>query len=275
MKRICIGIVLYHPSETEINRVKNYLEVFNDVYVYDNTPGGNCVKDFQLTGIHYIFANKNNGMSIALNSLCKSAINDGYDFIITMDQDSKISNKDLLQMQQYINNNEMKDIGIVAPTIIYDKHLEVKNISINKKVESIEWTITSGSAMNLYIYKSTEGFDENYFIDRLDYDYCFALRQNNKKIIKLSWVYLFQELGEKVGKVNEHNSLRNYYMFRNRLYFYNKYQRGLVKYFILLLTITRHLARILLFQSKKREKLKMFIKAFIDYRQRKMGAFKL
>jgi rhamnosyltransferase len=270
--KIGIGIILYYPTNDEIKRAKNYSTIFSDVYVYDNTPEVNLYSYFNAQGINYYFNNRNDGMSVALNYICKQAIRDGYDFIITMDQDSIITNESLLQIQRYISNSDMSEIGIIAPTIIYNQ-LDKKE-DISNKVETIDWTITSGSAINLSVYNNTDGFDENYFIDRLDYDYCFNLRKRNKKIIRLSWVYLYQELGEKYRGKSEHNAIRNYYMFRNRLYFYNKNIKGLVKYIILLLSITRHIYKILFYESNKKEKFKMLNKAFYDFLHKNMGQFK-
>ena len=270
--RVCIGVVLYYPNSEDIERLKNYYAIFEDIYVFDNTPDKIMKLAFPINKVHYYNNQRNEGVAFALNFICNQAINDGYDFMITLDQASIISNQDILEIKDFISNNNMDEIGIVAPTIIYD-HKKKKKIKKNNKVSFIKWTITSGSAINLNLFKHTKGFDENYFIDRVDYDYCYLLKVNNKKIVRLSWVHLYQKLGDTVGNHSEHNEIRNYYIFRNRIYYYNKYKKGLLKHVLIFCGSFKQITKILIFEKDKRKKLRMCLKAFFDYKEGKMGKF--
>lgn len=274
--KICIGIILYYPSVDEINRIKNYLDVFEHVYVYDNTPDIEHKKQFHNSGIYYYFNSSNDGMSLALNFICNQAIYDGYDFIITMDQDSIISNDSLMQMQNFINTYSMKNIGIISPTIIYNQKQEVKMKVTDEIYNYISWTITSGSAINLNIYRNTSGFDENYFIDRLDYDYCILIQKLGYKIIRINNVYLYQSLGEQrkglFKNLSTHNPIRHYYMVRNRLYFYLKKQDQSNKQMVIVILLTiKHFLSIILVENQKAQKIRMTIKGIKDYMKNNMG----
>ncbi|SHG03402.1 glycosyltransferase [Ornithinibacillus halophilus] len=276
--KISIGVVLYYPSITEVNRVINFSKTFSDVYVYDNTPETSHEEYFNTPGIHYYFNASNDGLSVALNNICKNAINHGYNFIITMDQDSIISNESLFSIQEFIKNNDMEKVGIVAPAIIYDHNRVKEQPLFERGFEYIEWTITSGSAVNLDVYKKTSGFDENYFIDRLDYDYCILLQKLNYYIIQLKGVYLYQSLGEQkkgiLKNYSTHNPLRHYYMFRNRLYFYFKKQNiTFYRLSKLILAASKHLLQIIFIEEDKAKKIRMIMESFKDFINGKMGKY--
>lgn len=279
--KFCCGVTLFYPTDEELKSIEKYKEIFEKIYIYDNTDnkekkGELYFKDKDM--FIYYGSNENNGLSVAYNKMCKNAIEDGFDYICLFDQDSNISNADLKKCIDYIKRDRDKFVGVYAPEIIYDH--EPRVIKDNKEIvaDEINWVISSGSFVNLHTYIKIGGFDEEYFIDRIDYDYCMSMKKYAFKTKQLKNVFLFQSLGEVkrtiIGNISQHTALRHYYVYRNRLYYYNKKNCGnfIDKIKVLILSI-KHIIRILFFEDNKVEKINMLIRAHKDFNNNNMGKY--
>lgn len=281
--KFCCGVTLFYPSKEELDAIRKYSDIFECMYLFDNTDSDERFRNEEYyndnQGFIYISNNENEGLSIAYNTMCKKAIADGYNYICLFDQDSLIKVQDLRKMIDYIKINKSENVAIYVPEIIY-KHENNSMQIVEEKCMGVEveWAISSGSFINLNVYQKTEGFDENYFIDRLDYDYCIAVKKLGYKVIKIKNTFLYQTLGEQ-GKgifrnVSQHSPIRHYYIFRNRLYYYiNKNKTSDIQYLILIGISLRHFSKILLFEKCKIEKIKMLYKGLVDYNRGRMGKY--
>lgn len=284
----CIGLTLYNPSEEEIMNIYNYYNSVEKIYIYDNSENTSShilrIID-SMDKVYYFKSNQNDGLSRAFNYMCKQAVQQGFDFICLLDQDSIFMESDMLKIVNEIQKNKEDDVAIYAPHIEYisnktdmNKKTTEKNRQKDNKVKVIDWAITSGSFVSLSIYSKTSGFDENYFIDRLDYDYSIMVRTLGYRILQVQESNLYQFLGDQVDNITnftifEHNPLRHYYIMRNRLYYYNK---NIENFGILRLLFTiyssslKHVFSIILFETDKSNKLKMVYRGIKDYKKRKL-----
>lgn len=263
--------------------INQYSKIFKRIYIYDNTDDDGHVKryenQFKKDMFVYFSSGKNDGLSVAFNVMCQEAISNGFNYICLFDQDSSININDLIKMIDYIETDTEKYIGIYAPEIIYI-HRNNALLRTENDPTGVErnWVILSGSFINLLTYQKTDGFDKNYFIDRLDYDYCLMIRRLRYKVIMIKNVFLYHALGEQVRGifrgVVQHSSLRHYYMFRNRLYFYLKKNKlSILNIITVGLGSLKHMFTILLYEKQKIEKLKMIIHGVKDFALNKMGKY--
>jgi rhamnosyltransferase len=213
--------------------------------------------------------------------MCLNAINDSFDYICLLDQDSIFDSKDITKMKNYIENSKFFDVGIYFPEIRFDHKKYKFSTQLNlEKSSEVDWGITSGSFVNLEIFKETEGFDINYFIDRLDYDYCMYILKLNYRLLKINDAYLYQKLGKLNSlyfiKYHQHNAIRHYYIFRNRLYYYFKKDTLKVKYIfkVFFLSISQ-IIRVILIENHKIDKIKMILRALKDYKDKRMGKYQI
>lgn len=279
--KFCCGVTLFYPSKEELDAIRKYNDIFECIYLFDNTDSDDRFRNEEYyndnQGFVYISNNENEGLSVAYNTMCQKASADGYNYICLFDQDSLINTKDLIKMIDYIKMDNRINAAVYVPEIIY-KHENNYMKSVEDKCTGIEieWAISSGSFINLLSYQKTEGFDENYFIDRLDYDYCITMRRLGYKVIKIKNTFLYQTLGEQgkgiLKNVSQHSPIRHYYIFRNRLYYYiNKNRISNIQYIRLIGISLRHFSKILLFEKCKMEKIKMLYKGLVDYNKGRMG----
>lgn len=222
--KICAGIVTYNPVWTRLEEnISHIIEQVDRVYICDN--GSNNIDEINeklATFNNRVVLNKlfeNKGIAFALNQLCNSALVDGFEWILTLDQDSVSPESMIEGLTQYTNKG---DIAIVAPDIIYRNNEDFVYNRINESDE-VEWVITSASLTSLSIWKTLGGFDEQLFIDKVDYEYCYRARNAGYKIIRVNKVKLLHELGDlhcrkvfgRIINVTNHSAFRCYYMARN------------------------------------------------------------
>ena len=258
MKSVAIGIVTYNPTislfEDELRRFKEdgYL-----VFVVDNCSDN--VKDIErvvsLYG-HNIVKNPNNyGIAKALNQLFQLADNDGFKYILTMDQDSIVPKG----FVEGLLDCCVDKTAIVCPYVHYigaKKQEKIKTDIVEKN-----WAITSGALCDVNVWKEVGGFDENMFIDYVDYDYCFRVRKNGYKIIQNNSIKLRHNLGNTATRrflfwrinVGNHSPIRKYYKARNIKYLNRKKEIGFLK------AIKMHyvmLIEVLFYEKDKKKKIK-------------------
>jgi rhamnosyltransferase len=91
----CAVIVSYHPSTSILDNLAPLREQVDSIIVVDNTPishPSSVVDDLEhLEGCVVIRNNKNLGIAAALNIGIRHAIAQGSAWILTLDQDSRVS----------------------------------------------------------------------------------------------------------------------------------------------------------------------------------------
>jgi len=280
---ISLLVVLYHPTYFELCGIIKYATLKLNVYVHDNTEGGVSEEYLQILkscdNVFYNYAGANIGLSEAYNLISSKALKGGSTYLVTLDQDTVFNVEHLECYLDKILKCDIKNVGLFAPRVEYNhKKRSLKNVKNSNPVvyHEIKWAISSGSCLSLDAWKAVGGFDKAYFIDYLDYDYCIQLRNSYFKIIEVSNIKLNQNLGLNVKKLGfnhaSHNSLRHYYMFRNRLYFHlRKSGYFMSPYLLVFAKSIKHIIEIVLFEDNSWTKIKACLTGFQDYWSCSMG----
>lgn len=269
---LSVGVVLYNPTIEDVQNINYYITSVNIVYVYDNSEKDNSdLLRQRLNSENYVYLHNgnNDGISIALNEILRIAKAQGYRYLILLDQDSIFEGEQMKQLFQFALNLKKNDIAMYVPYVLFEND----RIRINKEWEFVDFAITSGNLLDIEICDKIGKFDEKLFIDGVDRDYCFRILKNNYKICRYNKVILKQCLG--IGKKNifgtyEHSVIRNYYIYRNRLYMVYKYPeifKGLNKIKSLYLSIIKQVLSIVFCEKNKTEKLRIIKKATRDYKK--------
>ena len=266
--KIMAGIVLYNPNldrlEECIESVKHQVDF---VVCVDN--GSRNIDDIRNALIKYsdmiLIANAENlGIAAGLNQLLEVANREEAMWLLTLDQDSVVSPNFIDNSRNYM---EISDVAIIGP-LICDRNDPNQDIKVNRNVEYINECITSVSLMNLQICNIVGIFDEKMFIDYVDFEYCYRVRQCGYKILNNPHAVLVHQLGNGCIKtflgrkifVSNHNSLRHYYLVRNCIYFIKKHKLiGRMS-----LRIVREIFEIIFFEKKKKEKIICVARGVID-----------
>lgn len=272
-------VVAYNPIKNEIiKNIETYIGELEKLYIVDNSDNDNKDMFREFSNVEYISNNENLGIAEALNIAAKKAIEDGYKWLLTMDQDSCFEKDAIMKMKAYIKfaKETNEKLGIVSPfhSTARTEGVRLKGIAFPLLV------MTSGNLLNLDAYLDVGGFPGWYFIDCVDFDFCLALRKKDYEIVQINTAILQHELGDtvrrqigrKVFYLDNHNYIRRYYVVRNRHYFYDRYKDDFPGYCELEKKCTRSEAlKVLLFEKDKYRKLSYMYKGYKDYKAGLVG----
>ena len=189
---IAAGIVLFNPDDIE--RVEKCIDSVTrqvkHVYIFDNsTEDVNLKYDDNVT---YLSEKKNKGIAYALNRIMEKAKNDGYSWVLTMDQDSILP---FGMMEDFLKYTDEKNIGIICPQVI-DKRRAYMKAEDSIGTEYLDMCITSASCTSVKAWENIGGFDEWLFIDLVDNEFCKRLVVSGYKILQVKKWILDQEFGK-------------------------------------------------------------------------------
>lgn len=235
--KIAAVVILYHPVSDAILNIKSYYNYIDKIYVFDNTEKQSEIKDdlLKLSKVSFYQDYNNEGIAKRLNEACKIALMEQYDWLLTMDQDSRFSDDTISNYFECFMKYQGKEHVAMFGT---NRSRELIISTNHCKPKEIQDLITSGSLMNLSLFKRIGDFDESLFIDLVDNEYCARAKLEGYSIILFSNIYLIHELGKEVvrssikslftikKKKEVHSALRCYYMYRNLLYIENKYKNS-------------------------------------------------
>lgn len=272
----CAGIVVYNPNIVRLKENLNaILKQVSKVVLIDNASSNLSIDEFKLNPkIEIILNDDNYGIAHALNQICNYANDNGFLWAITLDQDSVVPDNLLEEYKLYASN---PIIGMLSPVVV-DRNCGILETSIDSKdTEIINRCITSASAIRIEAWDKVGGFYEPYFIDAVDFDMCYCLKEKGFTILRCNKAKIFHELGHskkikflfKDNIIYNHSELRYYYISRNALLLGERH--NCIVFWIL--TIIKRVILILLFEENKYSKTVMIIKGINHYLLRKFGKY--
>lgn len=282
--KIAACVILYNPKPEHIRNIQTYLDAVEKIYVFDNTEtdtNENLFSEFDK--IEYFSTKNNLGLPIHLNEASVKAITDGYDYLLTMDQDSSFKDTTLTEYFNSIENFNSKESVAVFGLEFAEIDKENNLTKFPKYIEK-NYLITSGSVINLDNYHTIGGFDNNLFIDGVDIDYCFGALSIGLKNIEFQGLYMKHNLGERVFRASifslflkkkkrlVHSDIRIYYMQRNSMYLLNKYNEKLpVQINCIYLEYKDHIQRCVKYSKNSFKAFYYKLKGIYDFKRNRMG----
>jgi rhamnosyltransferase len=267
-------VVWYNPTEEDKKNIYSYLPSLDKLYIFDNSNKKNDFKKNKK--IKYIFNGENAGIAHALNFGAKSAIEDGYKWLLTMDQDT-IFECDKIEIMKNELKKASQDIAIICPW------LETK-LKVKKPEHAIDYPLdvmTSANFVNLDIYRKIGGFIDDFFIDGVDMEYCLRIKKNNYKIKRINTISIKHNLGNityrrflwKSILCLNHPYARYYYRMRNYHYIYDMYSKYEKEYCESILKFRATIFGIIFFERDKIKKIRALINGYNDYKKGIKGIY--
>ncbi len=232
--RIAATTILYNPAANYLENIRSYAGLVEKVYIIDNSEFPPECRQEEISSIGnatLILNNQNLGIAKALNQGIKLAMADGFDWVLTMDQDSSFDGDNF---QNYLASLEKLDDSENAAVtgVVY----EPGKLKVPEKITSANMLITSGSFINIEIFKRLGGYLEKLFIDEVDHEYCFRAKLAGYQVLLFEHIFLKHNLGEsrevnnlmknRKIKRNIHSSTRLYYIIRNTIYLKSNYAKS-------------------------------------------------
>lgn len=219
MKILAISVTFYPDKELFERSVSSFVDFVDEVLVWENTPKEEAA-EYRLTDgmkhsekIHYLGEGRNVGISRALNFALKNAIKGGYDYMLTMDQDSIWEGFDKFLL--HIAEDGGKHPGIYAPV-----H---KEMSIPETFSKTDWLITSGMLAPVSTLDRLGGYCEQFAIDAIDAELSCRAEENGVSLYYIKDCRLWHRLGDpqkkkflwKTYTLNDYPPFRLYGIYRN------------------------------------------------------------
>lgn len=168
---ICIVVVLYNPSTEQIKNVE-YLSSHFSVAAVDNSE---VVSEVNCSFYSPLLSNK--GIAVAQNVGIKYARENGYKYVLLLDQDSKLDDNFIQNLYADFLTIKENDpyVGFIGPVFVDEvSKQEYKNYSDkNKPYTRASALIASGCLISMECLDAVGGMDESLFIDLVDFEWCW------------------------------------------------------------------------------------------------------
>lgn len=298
--KVAAVVVVFGPDDRFRKLLLSLVEQANKVWVIDNQP--NYAFDKYLKGqkpchrnnITLIENKKNVGLAAAQNQGIKLALEDGVDWVLLLDQDSILDKdfvKNMLKAGHKYKNK--KNIGFLTPrhefddgspsVPTYSQGLFLRPKRYHMDLDEIDDTILFGMASGSFIPRHTLEevglMREEFWIDYIDYEFSFRVRERGYRIIGVGGARLNHRLGvtnqlKILGKVfsfQVHPAFRRYTIYRNRIAVIKEYSTLFPEFVLFeVLSIAKDLFKLFLLEDQKFNKLRAI---FIGIIHGMMGSF--
>ncbi|MEQ8304004.1 MAG: glycosyltransferase family 2 protein [Cyclobacteriaceae bacterium] len=268
LKEVAGVVVLYNPDGNVTSNIDSYLHQVERLFVVDNSEFINkeiVSKVSSNKKVKYIGNRGNRGVAFALNKGIDAAIEEGFRWLLTMDQDTSLPEGAVETMYKFGAVSCADNVGLVSP-----KHIpEQKESKIDDFVQ-VSYTMTSGNLLNLDSVREVGGFIDDLFIDHVDHEFCFRLNRAGYKIFESDGIAIEHKLGEDINKaflgykvaVRGHSPFRLFYMVRNGLIVSKIYPEQVEFSKHVWVTILRELVKSVFLYEKKYESVKALFRGY-------------
>jgi rhamnosyltransferase len=231
LKRCLAVVVVYHPNWEDLCRnMETYPQGVEKIVVVANSPLDAEQQAFLLEkGIQLIQNPDNRGVATALNQAAELALDEGFDWLLTMDQDSRFgpTQGHALQQAMHLAPPQTAAIGVES----------LKTPELVPRFVPVAFLLQSGTLFNLPAWKALGGFAESLFIDAVDHEYCLRAKKAGYRIFEYPSIQLIHQLGQtlklpkwlfifhshpKAG-ISYHSPARERFIFRNNAWLIRQY----------------------------------------------------
>jgi len=211
------------------------------VVVVDNNSGSaelSALKQMSSElGVHLILNNENLGIGAALNQGVRWAAEQGYTWVLMLDQDTVVAGDMVSTLAAVYEEFPEKEKLAVIGSNYRDSNGGNLFIPINQGDErswqEVKTVITSGSLVSLAAYSALGPFREEFFMDCVDLEYCLRARSHGFRIVMTRKPLMDHALGAttmhtlpwKGTGTSNHLPVRRYYMTRNHIVLVREYLR--------------------------------------------------
>lgn len=279
-------VILYYPDETTTKRIHSYSIHVNKLIIADNSENNSetlgLMRDLSAgQSFVYIHDGENKGISMRLNQAAQLALQNGSDWLLTMDQDSSFDGNTIAAYLSCVDNNADKNETAMFGVQFSDK----ETVSDVCKSTEVPHLITSGSMLNLSLFNRIGSFDEALFIDKVDFEYCFRAQVKGFKIIQFNNIFFHHNLGTTTTARSFkhlqltprvlHSPVRMYYIVRNYFYLKSLYPFRFTESFEdMKKEILNRLKNNLLYGKQRWKLITLLRRSYVDFKAGKMGKLK-
>lgn len=224
----------FHPDETVIDRLADIRHQVGRLIVVDNgsAPAELApVRDWAAANDARLIVNeRNRGTAVAINQAARLASDEGYEWLLTLDQDTVVPPTlvaDLLAAARAYNRR--RPVGVAGPTAENQRDPRCEGrAAVRRRV-----LFTSGSLIRLDAWRSAGPLLEDWFIDMVEAEFCLRVARRGYAVILACGASIEHQIGQPsrhrlLGRdvsTTNHPAWRRYYLTRNRVLTWRAYWR--------------------------------------------------
>lgn len=273
---VLVIVVTYYPDEKLLRRnISAFIDDVDKVLIWENTPEEHKLqyRFVEHEKVEYC-GDGINSISRALNFGWKYSKLNGYEYLLTMDQDSVLVNFSI--MKEYIRRHP-NEMTLLSPHInksnIISSPIPDGNIGITR----VDGLITSGALFSIRLLDKLGGFNDKLAIDGIDTDLYLRADMLGIPSYRINNCNLIQRFGEpnvrfflrKRFEFSEYSASRLESILKSHIFLIRKYnnmslstKRYIIKHYII-----DKIVEIILFENHKISKVKSvfvgIIKGFV------------
>jgi rhamnosyltransferase len=237
---VCAVFVTYNPAPAFYQNVLALAGQVALILIVDNasSPTYQAVLEQAATvpSTEIIRNTSNLGVGAALNIGVRRAIERGFAWVATLDQDSRPGPGFIEEMLRvYTARSDRATIALLAPSYV-EAGLGLQHDEPSRSYPDgalVTTSMMSGNLVRTEAISRVGLYDESFFIDYVDHEFCLRLARHGYRVLKCEGSVLQHQLGRmsrtKVAGVlvttTNHSPLRRYYNARNRVFVYRRYWR--------------------------------------------------
>ena len=231
----CAVLVTYHPDAQLVARVGAIAAQVGGVIIVDNGSGEGALAMLRRLALEPLITvienGANRGVAQALNRGVRHAAAQGFDWVVTFDQDSSVE-PDLVRALFAVRaaHPHPERLAVVGAGFA---EFAAPAATGPHAWEAVESVITSGSLFAVSTFDRIGPFREDFFIDYVDTEFCFRARALGYEVVRTRRALMSHEIGAPTrhrllwaGKwTTNHSADRRYYIARNDTVMLREYGR--------------------------------------------------
>lgn len=239
-RAVCAVIVTFNPGPSLEENIRALRPQVDRIIIIDNhSTDAHRSRIAQIAAecsSEVIWNSRNEGIGAALNAGIRHALakNEHY-WIATFDQDSRVSPTFIDAMfQAYESCPFQKLVALIGPHYIFELGRspgERDYAATADCFREIKTTMTSGNLVHPKSFETCGMFNESFFIDYVDHEFCLRLGRHGFRIIEARGALLLHSHGLRTEHrifnrsivATNYTPVRRYYNARNRVRVYRKY----------------------------------------------------
>ncbi len=269
--KVLAVLIYYKGIIDEVNaNIRSFIDYVDKLIIWENSIIENraiFLNSIDNKKVEFLGDGSNEGISKPLNIIC-SSIGREYDYLLTMDQDSRWIN--IHKYFDVIVHENRESIFAFGPTVIGSE----KEINyFETKVMDTDHVIISGALIDIKYLKEIGGYNEDFWLDGIDEEVCFRAAIHHLTVKKISSAFLLQKYGDAhyiklFGHsilIPEYSEKRKYEITKNHIIIMKKYdlpftkRYNMTKYYII-----KPFFDVLIFENNKVKKCISIIRGIID-----------
>ena len=169
--KVLVFTPVYQPNEITLENLRDRMMSGVDQAIFLNSVFE--VPNFQNL---LVFGNGcNRGISAPINEVMRFSRTAGYDFVLFLDQDTKVDLKSLMpRLESFLEAGELKNTAVLFLR---------SNVFGDRPYGDL--ITNSGALFSVTNFFKVGGFNEDYFLDGLDYEFCIRIWRKGLKIINI------------------------------------------------------------------------------------------